>query len=284
MNRLRIATRGSLLALAQTKIVADRLAALGIASETLVVLTKGDRDTRSPLPAIGGDGLFVRGIEEALLSGQADIAVHSAKDLPYDLAEGLLIGGIPQAQDPRERLLTRREQLPPGPRIGTDSPRRREAFRRLCPDAVFCSLRGNVPTRVEKLRRGEYDGILLAQAGLLRLGLDLSGLHGRVLEIEEMLPAPCQGILAVECRERDTKTWELLGRITDPLAARRFAVERFLFCGMRAGCSAAVGAHAEIRGDWLGVYGCFEGKYARAEGSFADYRSLCDEVRNRIWH
>ena len=106
---------------------------------------------------------------------------------------------------------------------------------------------------------------------------------GRVLETGELLPAPCQGILAVECRERDTKTRELLGRITDPLAARRFAVERFLFCGMRAGCSAAVGAHAEIRGDWLGVYGCFEGKYARAEGSFADYRSLCDEVRNRIW-
>ena len=154
MNRLRIATRGSRLALAQTKIVADKLAALGIASEPLVVLTKGDRDTQSPLPAIGGNGLFVRGIEEVLLSGQADIAVHSAKDLPYDLAEGLLIGGIPQAQDPRERLLTRREQLPPGPRIGTDSPRRREAFRRLCPDVFFCSLRGNVPTRVEKLRRG----------------------------------------------------------------------------------------------------------------------------------
>ena len=130
MHRLRIATRGSLLALAQTKIVADKLAALGIASETLVVLTRGDRDTQSPLPTIGGDGLFVRGIEEALLSGQADIAVHSAKDLPYNLAEGLLIGGIPQAQDPRERLLTRQAQLPPGPLIGTDSPRRREASSR----------------------------------------------------------------------------------------------------------------------------------------------------------
>ena len=95
--------------------------------------------------------------------------------------------------------------------------------------------------------------------------------------------ATCQGILAVECRARDTKVRELLERITDPLAARRFAVERFLFCGMRAGCSAAVGAYAEICGDRLSVYGCFEGEYARAQGAFADYRSLCDEIRNRIW-
>ena len=184
-DKLVIATRGSRLALIQSNIVAEKLDHLGIKTELLIIKTKGDIDQTSPLQKIGGDGLFVRAIEQALLDGRADIAVHSAKDLPYKLADGLTIGCTPDAADPRDVLITR-EQVPSDiscwrnndpaidpqqpkmlpPVIGTDSPRRQAEFLRHCPDAVMKPLRGNVPTRLDKLRSGEYDGIILAKAGL----------------------------------------------------------------------------------------------------------------------
>ena len=288
-RKIRIATRGSSLSLIQTGIVADKLAEAGFESEAVIVKPKGDRDKKSPLTKIGGDGLFVRGLEEKILSGEADIAVHSAKDLPYELAEGLVIGGVPDMADPRDVLLIRAEAKDPEklltgtPVIGTDSPRRREDIRRLCPGAVFKSLRGNVPTRVKKLRAGEYDAIVLAKAGLDRLGEDLTGIHERILSIEEVTPAPCQGILAVECRAEDTEMLRILQMITDPAARTRFEIERYLFSGLKADCSVPIGVYAQVDGEKVTVHGSFRDKRAVREGMVSDYRCLCDEVLQEIY-
>ena len=171
-----LATRGSALAMAQAAIVKKKLEDVGEQVTILPVKTKGDRDRQRPLTEIGGDGLFIRELEKVLLSGEADLAVHSAKDLPYQLADGLRIAGVPEAADPRDCLLTRSCTADPGADygpdplcIGTGSPRRRLEYARRYPDAMYLEIRGNVLTRVEKLRRGEYDGIILAKAGLDRL-------------------------------------------------------------------------------------------------------------------
>jgi hydroxymethylbilane synthase/uroporphyrinogen III methyltransferase/synthase len=341
-EKLVIATRGSRLALIQSNIVAEKLKSLGarnnmdIQPELLIIKTKGDIDQTSPLQKIGGDGLFVRAIEQALLDGRADIAVHSAKDLPYKLADGLMIGCNPDAADPRDVLITRKKtpldlnswriDIPPGsprlanstqakmspPVIGTDSPRRQAEFLRHCPDAVMKPLRGNVPTRIAKLRRGEYDGIILAKAGLDRLSLmdpgtssiDLTGLHMRVFDPQEMITAPCQGILAVECRDPDNDNsittikkgaegsvrihdraiLELLSEINDDTAAMRFRTERYLFEFLEADCSAVIGVYADYTSDMeLTIHGLFESNRASASGAYSEYKELCDTVRKKIY-
>ena len=288
-KKIRIATRGSALSLIQTEIVAGKLAEAGFESEELIVKPKGDRDKQSPLTKIGGDGLFVRGLEEKLLSGEADIAVHSAKDLPYELAEGLVIGCVPDAADPRDVLLMRTEAgdveklLAGHPTVGTDSPRRREDMRHLCPGAEFKSLRGNVPTRINKLRDGQYDAIVLAKAGLDRLGTDLTGIRERLLSIEELTPAPCQGILAVECRASDTEMFRILQKITDREAQKRFEIERYLFAALKADCAAPVGVYAQIEGETVRINGSFRDRKAVREGKVSDYRRLCDEIKEEIY-
>ena len=302
-DKLVIATRGSRLALIQSNIVAEKLDHLGIKTELLIIKTKGDIDQTSPLQKIGGDGLFVRAIEQALLDGRADIAVHSAKDLPYKLADGLTIGCTPDAADPRDVLITR-EQVPSDiscwrnndpaidpqqpkmlpPVIGTDSPRRQAEFLRHCPDAVMKPLRGNVPTRLDKLRSGEYDGIILA------------GLHRRIVEPAEMITAPCQGILAVECRDparsaaaegtdhvRDDTILKILSKIDNKSAATRFRAERYLFEFLEADCSAVIGVYAEQMQTSLTIHGLFETNRASAAGNYSEYKELCDRVRKQIY-
>ncbi len=280
-GKIRIATRGSSLSLIQTQIVADKLAECGVECEYVIVRPKGDRDKESPLTKIGGDGLFVRGLEETLLLGQADIAVHSAKDLPYDLAEGLMIGAVPDMADPRDVLLMRRA-LGAAPVIGTDSPRRREDIRMIFPGAEFRSLRGNVPTRLDKLRDGQYDAIVLAKAGLDRLQADLSGLQERILSPEELIPAPCQGIIAVECRKGDDDLLTVLREINDPRAQKRFEIERYVFTRLRADCSVPIGVYAQIREERATVRASFRDRKAAAEGLTAEYQSLCDGIVSRL--
>ena len=257
MDKIVIATRGSALARIQAEIVAEKLAVIGIGSEFLFVQTKGDKDTTSPLEKIGGDGLFVRSVEEALLRGEADIAVHSAKDLPYVPADGLMIAGVPDEADPRDCLIMNRdcrdtaalsEVSFEGMVIGTSSPRRRLAAQEFLPGCRTVPIRGNVPTRIEKLRTGEYDGIILACAGLDRLGPDLSGLEKKIFEVDEMVPAPCQGLIAAECRKEDAEIVRLLEDITCRQARMRFDTERYLFCKLLADCSAAVAVNAVIEG------------------------------------
>ena len=167
MEKLIVATRGSRLALVQTEIVCRMLADVGVETEIRTITTAGDRDRIHALVKIGGRGIFVREIERELLCGEADIAVHSAKDLPYQLAEGLLIAGTPRAADPRDALvLLQGKELCPGDVVGTGSPRRIQEIHRQLPELTFRDIRGNVTTRLHKLERGEYDAIVLAMAGI----------------------------------------------------------------------------------------------------------------------
>ncbi|MDD6569293.1 MAG: hydroxymethylbilane synthase, partial [Acidaminococcus sp.] len=204
MKKLIIATRGSKLALAQTEIVQALLQREQVETEIHTITTAGDRDRIHALVKIGGRGVFVREIERELLSGEADLAVHSAKDLPYELAPGLVIAGTPKAADPRDALVSLKgKELTGSFVIGTGSPRRIAEVRPLFPQAVFRDIRGNVTTRLHKLERGEYDAIVLAMAGLERMDVDASAYDIRPFDVEQVMPAGCQGIIAVECRSRD---------------------------------------------------------------------------------
>ena len=270
--------------MAQNELVKKLLEQEGYKVNILTVSTKGDRDRKSSVTELGGNGPFVRDVEKALLSGEADIAVHCVKDLPYEMAPGLCIAGMPDAADPRDCLILRDglilrqgtagkaadnplpigtgSHLPIGTdnpltigtgrslTIGTGSPRRISQLRALSDKlglkVEFKDIRGNITTRLEKLRRGEYDGIVLAKAGLDRIGADLSGFDVRILEPEEMIPAVGQGMLACECRESDAEMRALLDRITPPENYLRYEIERGIFCRFRCDCRSAVGIHARI--------------------------------------
>ena len=249
--------------MAQNELVKKLLEKEGYKVNILTVSTKGDRDRKSSVTALGGNGPFVRDVEKVLLSKEADIAVHCVKDLPYEMAPGLCIAGMPDAADPRDCLILRpgagkkaAEASAIGKAsenllvIGTGSPRRISQLRtlsgKLGMQVEFKDIRGNITTRLDKLRRGEYDGILLAKAGLDRIGADLSGLEVRILEPEEMIPAVGQGMLACECRESDAEMRALLDRITPPENYLRYEIERGIFCRFRCDCRSAVGIHARI--------------------------------------
>lgn len=249
--------------MAQNELVKKLLEKEGYKVNILTISTKGDRDRKSSVTELGGNGPFVRDVEKALLSEEADIAVHCVKDLPYEMAPGLCIAGMPDAADPRDCLILRpgagkkaAEASAIGKAsenlfvIGTGSPRRiiqlRALSDKLSMQVEFKDIRGNITTRLEKLRSGEYDGIVLAKAGLDRIGADLSGLEVRILEPEEMIPAVGQGMLACECRESDAEMRALLDRITPPENYLRYEIERGIFCRFRCDCRSAVGIHARI--------------------------------------
>ncbi|MBQ8052264.1 MAG: hypothetical protein IJ198_00460 [Lachnospiraceae bacterium] len=297
MRELCIAGRGSRLAMAQNELVKKLLEREGYKVRILTVSTQGDRDRKSSVTALGGNGPFVRDVELALLSNEADIAVHCVKDLPYEMAPGLCIAGMPDAADPRDCLILRKGAGKPEPAagnktgstdgekmtpsagdktaspaggsaaasvtgkiltIGTGSPRRISQLRALGEqwgtEFAFKDIRGNVTTRLEKLRRGEYDGIVLAKAGLDRIEADLRDFDVRVLEPEEMIPAVGQGMLACECRESDTEMRRLLDRITPPENYLRYEIERGIFCRFRCDCRSAVGIHARVGGIGAELY------------------------------
>ena len=295
-----LATRGSALALRQSgsvKVLLERaLEKQGIPRrvEIATVRTQGDRDRLHSLVSIGGKGLFVRAIEEELLNGRADIAVHSAKDLPYELSDGLVIAGVPACADFRDCLLMNGtmsiEKLKAIPHsvIGTGSPRRRMELLRMFPGAVFAENRGNIPTRIRKLREGRFDAIVLAQAGLDRLPMDLGDLTVCPLSVDECLPAACQGILAVECRAEDSRMRDLLGTLSDPDSYLRFSMERNLFTGMKADCSMAVGAHADILDSpgkeerTVVLTAMYEGRKASVSGFVREYPELCRQLARRV--
>lgn len=281
MRTLTIATRGSRLALIQAEMIRSALRAKGAEAEFRIVSTKGDRDRVSPITAIGGRGLFVTEIERVLLDGEADIAVHSGKDLPYRLQSGLIIAGVPQAAAPNDCLIRNKgnEDLRI---IGTGSPRRMLECGKFYPDAAYRSIRGNVDTRLGKLRQGECDGILLAKAGLDRLGADLSEFDVRVFTPEEFIPSACQGILAAECREDDKETVSLLRSVSHEPSFRRFTAERTMLSLLEADCSAAIGAYSEVDGERVRVTGFFEGRRSRKEGDYAEVQTLCEAIRHEI--
>jgi len=263
-----LATRGSLLARTQSQWVADRVSkASGRPVELLIVSTKGDRVTDRPLSQVGGKGLFTKEIEEALLDGSAHFAVHSMKDMPTDQPEGLIFGAVPEREDPRDVLVgATLDELPQGARVGTGSARRREQLTLLRPDIQLLELRGNVDTRVRKQREGGYDAIVLASAGLRRLGRgdDIS----QDLSVEQMIPAVGQGALAIQCRADDADTLQALSLINHPPTAIAIDAERAFLIELEGGCSVPAGAHAWMDGDELVVLGF----YASGEGQVGRHR------------
>ncbi|MCM1365179.1 MAG: hydroxymethylbilane synthase [Faecalibacterium sp.] len=280
-RKIVLATRSSKLAMAQANIVKTMLEKCGVSVSILEVSTKGDMDRESPLSAIGGDGLFVREIEKKLINGDADIAVHSGKDLPYEIADSLIIAATPKAGSCADCLLTNKgANLPECPTIGTSSIRRVDQCRRHLPDAEFVSIRGNVDTRLKKLRDGMYDGIILAKAGLDRLNIDLDSFDVRVFSPSEFMPAACQGIIAVECRKSDEETIKLLEAVNDSETMKRFFAERYMLRCLNAGCSSAVGVHAELDGSEIEIEALFEGRRIRRRVNFSQLETLKDSMRN----
>ena len=247
--RVRIATRGSDLALAQANYVADRVSkTLGVDCQIVVIITTGDRIQQTPLSEIGGKGLFVKEIEEALLEGKADLAVHSAKDLPAALAPGLSLVAFPQREDPRDALVGRSRSdtlmdLPEGARVGTGSVRRAALLRAARPDLEIVPLRGNVPTRIAKIESLKLAGVILASAGLDRLGL-ASHVSERIAP-ETMLPAVCQGTLAIEARQDDSLAQDLAA-LDDPDTATRVRAERGFLAELEGDCSIPLAAYCEV--------------------------------------
>ena len=247
--QLTFATRPSALARWQTARVIQLLEAAhpGLECNEYVITTTGDRVLDRPLPEIGGKGLFTRELENALLSGQVHAAVHSLKDLPVEDTPGIVVAAIPEREAAPDVLVSADghtlASLPEGARVGTCSLRRSAQLLARRPDLTILPLRGNVDSRVRKAMNGEYDAIVLAQAGLMRLGLQAH--ISEVFSLEVMLPAPGQGALAVQCRADDRDTLELLAAIHDPLTAAAVGAERAFLSGLGGGCSLPVAAFAQ---------------------------------------
>ena len=245
---LRLGTRASALALTQSGHIADRIRTeCGVQVELVTISTEGDRST-APLATMGGQGVFVAALREALVRGDVDFAVHSLKDLPTTPDPRLTLAAIPRREDARDVLVARDGltlgELPQGARIGTGSPRRESQLNALGLGVEVVPIRGNVDTRIGKIVSGDYDGVLLARAGLLRLGRADEATE--VIDPLQMLPAPGQGALACECRVDDDATTRLLHQLDDSDTRAAVTAERSLLATLEAGCSAPVGALAEI--------------------------------------
>lgn len=245
-SALRLATRKSPMAMAQSRQVAKLITGLTGARVELVGLTSFGDATAARLDQIGGRGVFVSTLRESLLAGETDLAVHSLKDLPTAAAPGIVLAAVPVREDPRDALAGRDgaklADLPPGARIGTGSPRRAAQLRQLRRDICPVPVRGNAGTRLAKVASGELDAVVLAHAGLARIGrLELVS---EVFEPDEMVPAPGQGALAVECRDTDRDLAALLAGVDDPATRAAVTAERTVLAVLGAGCSAPVGAYA----------------------------------------
>ena len=266
MTDLIFATRPSALARWQTRWVIQALQRLhpGLTCEEKVITTQGDRVLDKPLPEIGGKGLFTEELEGELLSGAVHCAVHSLKDLPVEASQGLTVGCIPARAEVRDALVSARaltiESLPHGATVGTSSLRRSAQLLAARPDLRIASLRGNVDTRVRKALEGQYDAIILAGAGLVRLGLES---HVRQwIALELLLPAPGQGALAVQCRTTDEKTLQVLEGLDDAATRRAVTAERGFLASLGGGCAVPVAAYAQAQGEihLLGLVASPDGK------------------------
>ncbi len=252
-NPVIIGSRGSDLALWQAHYVQQQLTAIGINSEIEIIKTKGDTIQHLSFDKIEGKGFFTKEIEEALLAGAIDIAVHSHKDLETTSPEGLVVAAVSERADAREMLLIHPRALDSGEHwqlkrnahVGTSSARRKSQLLHARPDVTTLDIRGNVPTRVQKLRNGEFDAILLAKAGLDRLQLDISDLHAVPLEVHQLVPAPAQGALAIQTRSNDSALIELLNQLNTPDVQRCIRIERTVLNNMQGGCQLPLGVHAQ---------------------------------------
>ena len=258
-KKLRLGTRKSVLALAQSNWVKKEIETHwpDVNLDLVKFTTKGDKILDVPLAKVGGKGLFVKEIEDALLRNDADIAVHSLKDVPSDLPEGLEVTIFPDREDPRDALISRAglrlEELPEGARVGTSSLRRIAQLKNVRPDLEVASLRGNIDTRLRKLDEGQYDAIILAAAGLRRLGLEKRIIQ--LLEPEVMLPAVGQGALGIEFRSVDTDVKQILTSIHHEETSICVRAERAFLFRLEGGCQVPLGAFAQLKGETLQLEG-----------------------------
>jgi len=263
---IRIATRQSRLALWQADYAAAglRKAHPGLDVVLVPMTTQGDRITDRSLAAVGGKGLFIKELEVALADGRADIAVHSMKDVPTDLPEGMLLAAMLPREDASDAFVSRTvanlDALPQGARVGTSSLRRQSQLKATRPDLQILLLRGNVETRLRKLDEGQYDAIILASAGLIRLGLADRITHP--IDFERSLPAVGQGIVGIECRSEDVQTQQLVGALNDQLAWTCCDAERAFALRLEGSCQSSIAGYAELIGSDLrlrGVVGSADG-------------------------
>ncbi|WGS85644.1 hydroxymethylbilane synthase [Methylomonas sp. UP202] len=289
---IRIATRQSPLALWQAEHVAARLqqAFPGLRTELVKMVTRGDKILDAPLAKVGGKGLFVKELEQGMLDGAADIAVHSMKDVPVEFPEGLHLAVILEREDPTDAFVSNRyrdlAELPADARIGTSSLRRQCQIKEKFPKAEILSLRGNVNTRLAKLDAGEYDAIILASAGLKRLGL--AERITAPLTPEQSLPAMGQGAIGIECRSDDVEIHDYLKVLHDETTSIRVTAERAMNARLNGGCQVPIAGFAEIRGESLalrGLVGSPDGSVlyrAEAESGLADATALGERVADAL--
>jgi len=279
MKTIRIATRRSALALWQAEYVRDRLRAAhpDLAVELVPLTTRGDQVLDTPLAAVGGKGLFVKELEEALMDGRADIAVHSMKDVTVELPEGLGIAVVCEREDPSDAFVSNSyamlRDLPIGARVGTSSLRRQCQLRHRYPGLQVESLRGNVQTRLKRLDEGAFDAIVLASAGLRRLGLADRIRHP--LDMALSLPAAGQGAVGIECRTGDRDVLARIAPLDDPATHTCVRAERAMNAALQGGCQVPIGAHATLEGEGLmldGLVGSVDGRVVLRElrEGFAD--------------
>lgn len=285
-NTLICASRASVLAMTQTRTVMAKLARSGVASTVINISTKGDEVQDRSLASIGTDSVFVKELEFALREGRADYAVHSCKDLPSTLPDDMELTAVVERADPRDVYCSEKyasfEELPPNARVGTSSPRRRAQLEAMRGDLDYRDIRGNVDTRLRKLREGQYDAIVLAAAGLDRLGARAT--HMVPFAADTLVPAVAQGALAVETRRGDPVGAVLRTALNDPEREREVIAERAFLRGMRGGCQAPIGAHATSEGAGgsmvlraavgLGAAGVVRGERRAAVASAADAEAL----------
>lgn len=253
MKRIIIGTRGSDLALWQANNTKDRLAEIGIDAELKIIKTQGDKILNLRLDKLEGKGFFTKELEEELLAGTIDLAVHSHKDLPTTNPAGLIIAAVTEREDPSELLLILKDtvevsnklSLKKGAMVGTSSNRRKAQLLALRSDLNITDLRGNVPTRIQKLRDEDYDAIMLAKAGINRLNIDLSEFHVEVVDTTELVPAPAQGALAIQIRENDTELFTALQQIHNAATAEEIAVERKVLNLFEGGCHMPLGCYCK---------------------------------------
>ena len=291
--KLVVGTRGSNLALVQTNWVVDQLKKEnpGVEFEVKIIKTKGDLIKDLPLDKIGDKGLFVKEIEKSLLDGEIDMAVHSMKDMPSYLPEGLKFAHSPRREDPRDALIFREgyktlEDLPQGAKIGTGSKRRKYQLLKHRPDLEIVPIRGNIETRIKKIEIENLDGVVLAASGLRRAGLEEK--IDYYIPTDIMLPAPAQGILALEIREDDKETEKIIDSIKDNITKVQIDAERGFLIGVNGSCHIPMGAYCEVDGEKItltGLYGDGDGKkivIQSKEGTLADAQKIGYELAKSV--
>jgi len=290
-----IGTRGSRLALWQSEYTQELLKDIGIRSELQIIKTKGDQIQHLSFDKIEGKGFFTKEIEDELLEGNVDFAVHSLKDMPTSQPDGLVLAALLKRADPADWLIVNKSSLDKdqglslktNPLIGTSSARRKAQIVGFRPDAVIQDIRGNVPTRLRKLREGQFDAILLAAAGLTRLDLDLSDFHVIKFNPREFVPAPGQGVVAIQCRTEDLTVRRILKNLHQPQVGRCSNVERGVLKMMDGGCQLPLGVHCQydINNNYH-VHAAFSEswnsplKFAQVSSSTTD--GLAQQVYNRL--